>query len=114
LELLPWSFVVNWFVNVADYVAAHTPNAGVRQRASWVTVKETYTQTIQKGLSRSIVDTLGYKKVSLDLPPMDVRREELVLERIVDPALSTWPMVDLHLDMYKLTDLGIMMKKLFK
>jgi hypothetical protein len=40
-ELVPFSFVVDWFANVGDYVSAVTPRADVNVLASGITVKQT-------------------------------------------------------------------------
>jgi hypothetical protein len=36
-ELVPWSFVVDWFVNVGDWIQAVTPNPSVTVKGSWTT-----------------------------------------------------------------------------
>lgn len=38
-ELIPYSFVVDWFANVGSYIRAITPRAGVRTLAAWTTLK---------------------------------------------------------------------------
>lgn len=38
-ELLPWSFVVDWFWNCGDFIAAATPKAGVHILAQWTTIR---------------------------------------------------------------------------
>lgn len=38
-ELLPYSFVADWFLNAGDFIAAVTPKAGVRVLSSWTTVE---------------------------------------------------------------------------
>lgn len=40
-ELVPYSFVVDWFVNVGDFIESITPKAGVLHLAEFVTVSET-------------------------------------------------------------------------
>lgn len=43
-EILPGSFVSDWFVNVGDYLAAVTPRAGITVLSSWTTTKVVHTQ----------------------------------------------------------------------
>jgi hypothetical protein len=43
-DLVPYSFVIDWFFNVGDTLAAWTPNAGLSPRASWYKVKTTCTR----------------------------------------------------------------------
>lgn len=37
-ELIPFSFVVDWFVNLGDYIQALTPKVGVRHLCSWTSL----------------------------------------------------------------------------
>lgn len=37
-ELIPFSFVADWFANMGDYIRAVTPKTGLRILASWTTV----------------------------------------------------------------------------
>lgn len=39
-ELVPYSFVLDWFVNFGDWIEAVTPKADVRLLASWAVVRE--------------------------------------------------------------------------
>lgn len=113
-ELVPFSFVIDWFANVGDTIAAHTPNAGVTQRASFVTVKEHLTQRLICTDHRSTCAASGYVLISITSPKGTMQKEELVLERIVDPVLYSWPRVDISLDGYKLTDLGIILRRVLR
>lgn len=38
-ELVPFSFVADWFINLGDYLEAAKPKVGVKYLASWTTVK---------------------------------------------------------------------------
>jgi len=39
-ELLPYSFIADWFFNIGDYVKAVTPKYRVRELASWTVIKD--------------------------------------------------------------------------
>lgn len=112
-ELLPFSFIIDWFANVGETIAANTPNAGVQQLASWVTYSERLVLTRKMVGYRSTATNYGFKVPNLVLSPWQVVREELVLERRINPIVSMSPRVDLRLDMYKLTDLAIILRKVF-
>jgi hypothetical protein len=42
-EVVPFSFVVDWFINIGDYVGAISPKVGVKVLGSWTGVKDTQT-----------------------------------------------------------------------
>jgi hypothetical protein len=111
-ELVPWSFVADWFINTGDWIAAHTPNAGVTQRASWVTVRRVLTSTQSVTGHRWDLEE-GITGGDLTRPLSRFSREELFLDRRINPSISTWPSSKLRLDGYKLADLGIMLRRLF-
>lgn len=69
-ELVPYSFVVDWFVNLGDYIQAITPKAGVTVLAAWTgyreeTVVHTHDSYVGKAVANfSISDTRhGEQKV---------------------------------------------------
>jgi len=39
-EVVPFSFVADWFVNVDDFISAITPKVGVTVLSSWTTIKD--------------------------------------------------------------------------
>nr|URG16397.1 MAG: maturation protein [Leviviridae sp.] len=111
-ELLPFSFIVDWFVNVGQALAAATPNAGVTQLASWVTVKEAFTATNKMVNVRST--RTGFDIQNTVSWSAEYGQEINHLERIVDPALNIWPTVGVSLDMFKILDLGIILKNVLR
>lgn len=44
-ELVPYSFVVDWFSNVGDFIASVTPKVGARKLATWTSVQRVDTVT---------------------------------------------------------------------
>lgn len=114
-ELTPLSFVVDWFAGVGTVVGAWTPKVGVNQLASWVTVKQKYVTQNTCGSLRSSADSRIWSKDNFTTgSQFSYGREELVLERFVEPALSIVPPVEIKLDRYKLLDLGIMLAQVAK
>jgi len=56
-ELLPYSFVVDWFANVGTFVRAITPKVGVRYLGKWTTV-----ETIQETSAEFYISDGGESK----------------------------------------------------
>lgn len=50
-EVIPYSFVVDWFVGVGDWISATTPNANVSVLGSWCTRIKSWTSTCSPMLS---------------------------------------------------------------
>lgn len=46
-ELIPYSFVVDWFANVGSFVSAITPKIGVRYLGKWTTIEMEQDTTAQ-------------------------------------------------------------------
>lgn len=55
-ELIPFSFVADWFVNIGPYVRAITPKVGVKVLGNWTT-----TQDIQQSFTTSFVKSMDDK-----------------------------------------------------
>lgn len=109
-ELVPLSFIVDWFVSVGDSIAALTPNAGVNQQASWVTVKKIITETCTVRSVRSV--PTNAEPVSISYGGATRTRVTTTLNRSINPELSAWPTFNMKLDGYKLADLGIILKRM--
>lgn len=113
-ELIPFSFIIDWFANVGDVIGAHAPKAGIIQLASWVTTKETI---VVKNSPVNAVSTTPpfYSSASnsVAVGKCDYGYEVTTLSRVPSPALSTFPSLKVNLDAYKLTDLSIILRKIF-
>lgn len=100
-ELLPFSFIVDWFVDVGQAIAASTPNAGVNQLASWCTVKQ------DRQYVNSAVNVYGVSDWETDIlvwsPKWTYSNKSTT--RYTNPTLYTWPRVSVNLNAYKINDL---------
>jgi len=110
-ELIPFSFILGWFLDVGTAIAALTPNMGVSQLASWVTVKENIRTETNMVNARSTLGAPYTVKDDLFWQGQYHVHEEQVLERIVNPSLSVWPAVNVRLDTLKILDLGLILKQ---
>ena len=45
-DLTPFSFIINWFIDVSTWIEAWTPEPGVHPLCSWVYVRDKWTQTL--------------------------------------------------------------------
>lgn len=54
-EAVPFSFVVDWWANVGDYLRAITPKVGVKELSSWTVLIDQLTTTLQCTATRSSV-----------------------------------------------------------
>lgn len=110
-EITPFSFIIDWFINVGDTLAAWTPDAGVTQLASWVTVETNITQTNRSG-SCTNINPSGRDYIANFFnwggSKAAVSRK---ISRTINPPLSAYPRVSLRLDVLKLVDLGIILKR---
>ena len=104
-ELVPWSFVIDWFIPIGDWLGALTPKVGVnvlaegyevvqkcavtRTVSSWVSIPATgdlkWTESpIPIGDRDSVVADITYRHpflITPSFPPVDVR---LNIKRLVD------------------------------
>lgn len=116
-ELVPLSFVVDWFGNVGATIGAWTPKAGVSSLASWVTTECLQTQ-------KSIVQSLGFTNSGGD---NDWRSSSVAFSvggehntytsekvREISPQLQMIPELKVNLSGWKLLDLALIGKQFFK
>jgi hypothetical protein len=114
-ELLPLSFIFDWFINIGESLAALTPNADIRQRASWVTVKEHYTMTNEAFNIRTAASpTIWTNTRVCNASPFKAKHEEFLLVREVDPVTSTYLHSKLNVDVFKILDLCLILKQMLR
>lgn len=111
-ELMPFSFIFDWFLNIGDVINSFSPKAGLNELASWAVVEE-ITALRQEGIL-SGVNTPNKKTMVAGAVPALVSQYTCYKERIVNPPRGILPRVDINLDSFKLLDLGIILNKLRK
>jgi len=111
-ELTPFSFIVDWFLNVGTTISAWTPNAGVTQLASWVTTKKKFEAVNRISAYHHAVGS-GVSVV-ISGASLSTSYTHDVLTRQATPQLAVWPTTNIRFDGYKLTDIGIILSKLLK
>jgi len=92
-ETVPYSFVVDWFVNVGDWIQAITPVPGIDVRGSWLT---TVSETTRKVTGTML--SCGKTPRQLEEDPRDhggsfgsSERKTLRYERVSNPSVPITP-----------------------
>lgn len=106
-ELLPYSFVVDWFANVGDYLSAITPYVGVQQLAQWVTVREAIT-TARSTTSTYLISASGWSSTRNPSGTQSVTRTSVTRTPSLTAGLSFLPRNKVAGDIWKTLDLSAM------
>lgn len=107
-EITPWSFILNWFIDISTFISAWTPNAGIKALASWTTIHafhEWKNQCVNVQNTYSAWD--GPNSVSFS---GEKSKTYLHKRRVVNPELPRLPSTKVNLNALKLLDLAIILK----
>lgn len=114
-ELIPYSFVVDWFFNVGKTLASWSPMFGARALASWVVVTSTTVATISTSrLENTALPVVCWYSNYCSATNGFVHKTEVVKERIADPSRPVLPTFNVRLNAAKLLDLVIIGKQLLR
>lgn len=107
-ELIPYSFIVDWFFNVGKTIASWTPNVGLKELASWCVVNDTTLQSITgTGIPLYPNTNILYRELEFS----GYRSRSVSSKtRIVSPTRSFVPSFTVRLDALKLLDLVLIAK----
>lgn len=120
-ELVPFSFILDWFGNVGDLISSWLPQPGVQTLTSWATTETVLSQQLSieiLGYSDSaphsqnvgqIWDTSTTCSLLGDLTACKVSKQ---INRIPNPSRPYTPFLRVYLDLPKLIDLAIIGKNL--
>lgn len=114
-ELLPFSFIIDWFFNVGQTIASWTPETGLKPLASWYTLVDTVYQT--STVSHMTFETdpsKNYVSPSCFIAPMTKTLTTVTKTRVPEPRRSILPTFNLKLDLLKLIDLLIIGKNILR
>jgi hypothetical protein len=102
-ELIPFSFIVDWFFNVGKVIASLTPQADCTIVASWTTIEKQWT----RGNTMIPCTGLNYARFSRNWQPSGVTdlHREYEKTRYADDEPTIFPQFTLRLNMLKLIDL---------
>lgn len=115
-EIVPCSFVFDWFWNIGKTIQSWTPNVGINQLASWVVTTDLTTYQTRIGESNwaksSNNGLYNYWNEFLIGPGASTLKTVLRKERSPNPKRSILPRLDIRLDRAKLLDLSIILDQL--
>lgn len=113
-ELVPFSFVVDWFFNVGKTIAAWTPKWGLSSLASWVTVHDIVSQSIFTDTVSStyVAPHTAYENIC-NVTGGFITKVVKTVNRYPNPNQPILPTYNVRLDAAKLIDLAIWGKRLF-
>jgi hypothetical protein len=110
-ELMPYSFILDWFFDIGETLASWTPEMGVKKLASWVVTEVTTTQMVRVTSAENILPSGA--TVWSDFFTLSGYHSKVttVKTRTPDPSLPILPTFRLKLDLLKLLDLVIIGRK---
>lgn len=115
-ELIPFSFIVDWFCNIGDVISSWSPKFGVEKLTSWYTVEKITTSDIQVSNFSLSVESGSYgnyiSPITFQMTDGSYHQTLIEKERVPDPSRSLIPSLDINLNPAKLIDLGIIAKNM--
>jgi len=111
-DLLPFSFIIDWFCNAGDTIIAWSPNLRATTLASWVVTKTVTTQTSTLlGCTANAYDggTYHWTNTTGYVDPGTATSVTTEVERIPEYSRPVIPSFRLNLDPLKILDLGLIL-----
>jgi hypothetical protein len=108
-ELIPFSFIIDWFINIGSTIAAWSPSAGVEKLTSWV-VRHKVTTCLNTVTEYHFANQV----CEVEIYNFDSCQKALVttaIVRDVNPELSKFPAIKVDLSTAKLADLILIIKQ---
>jgi hypothetical protein len=116
-ELVPFSFVIDRFLNIGDMISAWAPEMGTRALASWYVQTTSMYQSLEH--SHGAMSTYNWpgnrhwtNDCSRVVDGCWIDKSIVKIERVPEPIRAVVPSFSLRLDTFFLIDLLIIIKKL--
>jgi len=103
-ELIPFSFMIDWFFNVGQTIQAWEPKPCFTELASWTTTEVKQTKKITVSKVNCYYHQIAQGNQSFDAPT-SASFSWIQKARIPNPQLKTYPSFNLKLDAYKIADM---------
>lgn len=113
-ELIPFSFIIDWFFNVGKIIASWSPNVGMRTLASWYSVIDMSTIA---GEVETATNNTYYNYTNIAQRSGSYSRIDIAKYRLPNPDRPILPSFSFNMDSLKTLDLGIIalqIAKIFK
>lgn len=110
-ELVPFSFILDWFFNIGDVIAGWSANPHLRVLGSWVTIE---TVLVRKAEVETVSLTGVFYNVDHQYTPGKIQETAVISQRIILPDRPLLPSIRLNLDWAKLLDLATIGRGLYQ
>lgn len=114
-DLLPLSFIADWFFNIGQTIASFTPEAGIKQLTSWRSTTDKIRRVKRVTRVSMKPDTYASKPGRIwnfNISNAEIYKETENYERVIDPQLSILPTFKLRLDGWKMLDIALILKSI--
>jgi hypothetical protein len=113
-ELIPFSFIIDWFINIGDLLSAWTDNTGLTPLGSWIVERHTYTVKDVATQATRVVAPTGYTNVGDPYLTANGSYNFIgtYARRVINPPRSFIPSIKMNLDMAKILDLTTIIRAL--
>lgn len=113
-ELVPFSFIIDWFCNVGTVVSAWQPKPFARELASWTTVTTTVTQTSRVTGVSPRPNVIANQESRGRTSSGSGCVTQTYVDKVRSPGLPkvNYPQVDINLDFFKILDLVSILRKI--
>jgi hypothetical protein len=106
-ELVPFSFMIDWFWRCGDTFRAWEPKPGCKTLASWlVTTEKSVSTIIPTGITYTDIGSRVTVDNSELTTPTAAVLQKITKTRMPNPELSVFPPTNVRLDLAKLTDMA--------